>query len=1839
MIYAIPKPTDIELMGIMLGKIIKEPNRKYNRSMFENEFYRAKSKIQMVVNHPATINKIINATYNYLLKIGVIENVNNEINISPNINIDKNNIQESLVFYMKNYYSDFINEIKGEDNKVDKKILKRKLELMAEEEGRSTKKTTIDTDASYLYNRVISVLIEEKEIENTLMYKSITLNFEGNKLNNDVGVLELVRERILNKLNPHSKEQMELIRDKLLTDEFVDNILNKNYNNDMEYFLSDINDEDVPQPDYLNSVYNMAKSVKSIKSSIDKNEKILFLTDIDNDGSNAMTSISAFKNFYKLDNITVEFCKPMKNEYGETSTNHGINYPQIRKMLEKGIINKKEPILIVTADNGVNSNEEIEKILKALPLAKIIITDHHTPDELRTKENKRVMIVNPEFKTNKELLQNWKMCGAHVIGEILKGVIQEMPEREYQQELLTQIDTISGMGNFMDLVHSKKRITKLSTAKLLGHWSNILNAIGNMDFIWSKNNFNEDTIKKYYFATDIERKKIADNFKFLKSQSNTLVNLHSKISSGKITTSKEANLEINKGFENNVELDDENKMFADPLYLRVVLLDLISKNRLTPREETLFSYIKSNKILQQFKEYEKALFKPLRRNLDKIGKSFVEKSSHINVIKNSSDSNEKITRKFYKKLVPMPNNGVEINFDNIEENSFKGSMRTDNFIIEDIFTNNFLNKVKKETGIEIEIHGHLDGKARGIYFNKDNKIESSDIINVNKLISKQYDDLVEAECNRVNYVYDPKLLPVIHQIATIVKTPTSVENFKQNILVKADQIAFTDDVVTDVITEDSYNEDSENEEEENEINELGPGWRTANISIYKGRPVKLIARNSEIDKIQNNDFYQIKYLSTDTYIVEKKVKINNARFEYVEYKDTMLDRQLEFYKNNYNRANNFTYHIDKKEFVKNNFLIDNYSILERQIEKIMDTLKVDEFMILDTEGSGFGSFANLFNTGRLVFEKDKENNITLKNTNILNKIKDKLSVAIEILTGIKNSTLDKIGISLEEADEILYNLYKDKKLLIQAHNSPYDTKIIAANLPKFSKVMSEAIVVDTATIARNYSLAIDTSEDFGSIVIENKTDKNMEVFKTFIITKNDKNSLTNFMDNPEENKVVQNLNKDMSLEWRSNSKGELELIKRELKQDNKKIILGKQNEIEHQIKISSKAKKFSVVELLSQRLVDILKQEFEEDIVINHQLKLYITSFKSIDSQIDNILKLYSNRTTSTMLSQKEYLSKALNIFKNEKVLKSVKDEIYKKNVNGVKDIIDGFSNSKNKAERIDDLLSSEAEKLINNEIPNIINKIQTNSSNINQYNYSTAMKIIVHTYNPNLSKEANILNINAEMTLDSGFIEKVIQQIETLNKKMNKKYSHLLEMYNKEHFTDLFFERHNNLDFFSSDIALEGIVVMNKLMENNRKGIIKNSPETIYAHRFLDTESKMSVDRLRKIPSVNTYSFRQIKEKDLLTSKVEQQLKNYEKLLDKNQMIVKINEDYKMLIQLKNNYSEKDLEKLRQRIQELSFNIINYNVLYNTFNSSVEKMLEITEKTNRKTKEKEPVQGFEDFADDIKKGRLKKDELDKYKSNVSILSRTNQEKAINYLDKIDNVSKNLPYFKNTHEESLKELISIGDFEILSDNEKKIKTIFATIKNILTYIYNVETKNIDIEQEKPSENVLLLLNKDKLTVEDINSLIKSELENVIRKSKVIPNATNKEFISELNKEIKFYLSKVKNHLNRKMSKSIVYFNKLIQDEYIKTLFIVNKEESKIKFSNDMTKINKTTRSNIETFIQDTFVRNEISKNNLKYIPENGYPVKLEDIKISEEISRVRKENPKPTEETTISIQI
>ena len=42
---------------------------------------------------------------------------------------------------------------------------------------------------------------------------------------------------------------------------------------------------------------------------------------------------------------------------------------------------------------------------------------------------------------------------------------------------------------------------------------------------------------------------------------------------------------------------------------------------------------------------------------------------------------------------------------------------------------------------------------------------------------------------------------------------------KQNILIKADQIAFTDDVVTDVITRESYETENDGEdEEENENN-------------------------------------------------------------------------------------------------------------------------------------------------------------------------------------------------------------------------------------------------------------------------------------------------------------------------------------------------------------------------------------------------------------------------------------------------------------------------------------------------------------------------------------------------------------------------------------------------------------------------------------------------------------------------------------------------------------------------------------------------------------------------------------------------------------------------------------------------------------------------------------------------------------------------------------------------------------------------------------------------------------------------------------------------------------
>ena len=67
----------------------------------------------------------------------------------------------------------------------------------------------------------------------------------------------------------------------------------------------------------------------------------------------------------------------------------------------------------------------------------------------------------------------------------------------------------------------------------------------------------------------------------------------------------------------------------------------------------------------------------------------------------------------------------------------------------------------------------------------------------------------------------------------------------------------------------------------------------------------------------------------------------------------------------------------------------------------------------------------------------------------------KITEKIATLTAIDNTLLNKIGMSSKKADEIFTERYKDKKIIFQAHNLPYDLGVLRGNLNEFYKLETD----------------------------------------------------------------------------------------------------------------------------------------------------------------------------------------------------------------------------------------------------------------------------------------------------------------------------------------------------------------------------------------------------------------------------------------------------------------------------------------------------------------------------------------------------------------------------------------------------------------------------------------------------------------------------------------------------------------------------------------------------------------------------------------------------------------
>ena len=222
---------------------------------------------------------------------------------------------------------------------------------------------------------------------------------------------------------------------------YLEGIFKRNFNSDEKLasliLLNEFEEEDY---DVIESekrkIRGLKKATTFILESIQKKKPLVFVTDVDNDGSLSQSGILEF-----FQGVSEEDRKHMHLQYSQIvngNKNRGLTVDMIELWGKTKQIDLNDEFVICTADNGINSLNEQKKIQDKYPKAKIIITDHHLPDEDEVvQENSRTVIFNPKFKPIKYFKKK-NISGANTVMVLLKNVLNE-----YQADYIKRVDVSS----------------------------------------------------------------------------------------------------------------------------------------------------------------------------------------------------------------------------------------------------------------------------------------------------------------------------------------------------------------------------------------------------------------------------------------------------------------------------------------------------------------------------------------------------------------------------------------------------------------------------------------------------------------------------------------------------------------------------------------------------------------------------------------------------------------------------------------------------------------------------------------------------------------------------------------------------------------------------------------------------------------------------------------------------------------------------------------------------------------------------------------------------------------------------------------------------------------------------------------------------------------------------------------------------------------------------------------------------------------------------------------------------------------------------------------------------
>lgn len=972
-------------------------------------------------------------------------------------------------------------------------------------------------------------------------------------------------KKIIRKACFLSKEEVEIFNQ--IPNEYWLSIFEHNFNSDINlvreilFYEFDENEYSKIENEKL-KIKNLDKSSLMLEDFIKNSKPILFITDTDNDGSISQAILIEY-----VKNMTEKYKANIHIEYSQmlNSETRGFNLDLVDLWGKENNLSEKDEILIVTADNGINSRVEQERIQKKYPNAKILITDHHLPDEdLVIIENKNTVIFNPQYEPTPYFKEK-NISGANTLGVLMNYMVDKfdymLVDPQNKKELVNNIKYISRVGNLLDFVDTDItdkplkwfEIEKFNSLRPL---LNINNSLSQIIVGETSEKFFQ---KNFANVEGLNIEKVMELITFIKHQNILAKNL--------LSIRKNYDIEKQK---NEVDAKRSERMF-DEYFIEGVTkiqndIDLINPNYIEQLRPWIFNYscVLVDPFESKLNENMIKIYEDLRKAEGELLKEF-RQADLLNIanLENSTivhPKNNEITKVFNRKLLGkmynLTNNGFLLILGSNKGTKVSGSMRT-LFPIQEILKGKA--PLEKMLNVKLSFQGH--SKAAGFFIESTNgtPITTQTLNMVNQFLNNRVENIKNEEKleEKTYLIANLNNISVIDSINRVVRG--NLSNMRS---------------ITPILkfTNSTYITDNENLMQYS-LQQLVKERKFGYVAIKTNFNGDAIVVPTELLRqiVNNNfkDYLEVDYIQDGVFMASRIIKHEKIKQQVKMSNNDNKKELTDYYKNIFlNNNNEIEISLEDLKnvpfFKNNNYKELEFNRFQNYVIDILENTKSDEICILDTEATGLGKAPKCFNLGALSFSinevsgfemskedfeksyfktergeeyllKDNERSKLIEisssdvealdfndyryllegvdgNKYLANKEKSsarnnfkklhnfqiiddhvkinreikaraqaylikeddfKLTQDIIDLTGIDNTMLNAVGMKIKDVDQSFVDKYKDKKVIFQAHNLPYDLGVVDANFPLIYEKMSNSLLSDSAIFTKEKLLSYD----------------------------------------------------------------------------------------------------------------------------------------------------------------------------------------------------------------------------------------------------------------------------------------------------------------------------------------------------------------------------------------------------------------------------------------------------------------------------------------------------------------------------------------------------------------------------------------------------------------------------------------------------------------------------------------------------------------------------------------------------------------------------------------------